>query len=825
MSRQSRADGLAGSSSCAHGTRSSPARCDDAPVEQLDALGNVWWWPRTIVAPASANSRKASSRAGAGVSMNSRSAWTEYDEHVDSASRGAYRPAGRTVVVRVAGPGRGKGVVGVLGIGEEFPSRPSRWRCAYDARRLSCTDPDAGYTGVLDCPDRVEQTGGARIEDVVVGEIENVEPGDAQNRSWVEGCRKPPGLERCPWIVRRDADTLEIAEEDVCPRERRPDGIEHPVCASSFDSIEHGAGERDIADRAEDRGDPVSAGAHRATGDSTARSRQCLRAMRRTVTRNDVPRPRIRPAAYRAASARDGPTAVEVAASNAMRNLGGDVLTARDTTSRNGDPRRGHRPSRVGFRDVEVGRPRDLALHAMGAARARVLLREDRGPVRDSQRARRLSTPRDAARRDPRRRRTIRLRRPRGAGNRANRRATARARHGDGRRHGLGDLKRGPGRDRRTFMPGEGELVYIAGHRTTYGAPFAHIDRMRTGDRVVLEMPYAVAVYRVTPTRHRPLGRHRPPRERPESSWSHCRRAIRASPPGNATSSMHGSSASRRCTFHAIRRRSDRPSLPPAARTRRRGLVDRRLDLARASLARAGRHDRRRDTARELDLSRHIRGDAGRCHDRARGTRVGWPRHRCATGWRGGVRCASSLDRAALRAFGLAGNPDYLLVEFPYAGWPPDLATTLTDLLDVGITPVLAHPERNDEIQAAPHRLAPLVAEGVLVQLTASSLAGSKGRGSNRAARALIDGHLAHLIASDAHRPSARVCLGVGRPELVRRRPVGMAHDRRTVGDRPRRRPPTQQAGHPTSTIVSPSLTGRVTESGTVRTADARTGR
>lgn len=61
-----------------------------------------------------------------------------------------------------------------------------------------------------------------------------------------------------------------------------------------------------------------------------------------------------------------------------------------------------------------------------------------------------------------------------------------------------GTLKQGPGRDRRTFMPGEGELVYIAGHRTTYGAPFAHIERMRTGDRVVLEMPYAVAVYRVT---------------------------------------------------------------------------------------------------------------------------------------------------------------------------------------------------------------------------------------------------------------------------------------------------------------------------------------
>ena len=30
-------------------------------------------------------------------------------------------------------------------------------------------------------------------------------------------------------------------------------------------------------------------------------------------------------------------------------------------------------------------------------------------------------------------------------------------------------------------MPGEGELVYVAGHRTTYGAPFAHIDRLRAG--------------------------------------------------------------------------------------------------------------------------------------------------------------------------------------------------------------------------------------------------------------------------------------------------------------------------------------------------------
>src|SRR5919197_6654526 len=59
-------------------------------------------------------------------------------------------------------------------------------------------------------------------------------------------------------------------------------------------------------------------------------------------------------------------------------------------------------------------------------------------------------------------------------------------------------LKKGPGRDLRTFMPGENRLVYIAGHRTTYLAPFSHIDSMRKRDRVTIQVPYATFVYRVT---------------------------------------------------------------------------------------------------------------------------------------------------------------------------------------------------------------------------------------------------------------------------------------------------------------------------------------
>jgi sortase A len=58
-------------------------------------------------------------------------------------------------------------------------------------------------------------------------------------------------------------------------------------------------------------------------------------------------------------------------------------------------------------------------------------------------------------------------------------------------------LKKGPARHRRTFLPGEGKLVYIAGHRTTYSAPFSDIDDLRTGDRVRLELPYAAFEYRI----------------------------------------------------------------------------------------------------------------------------------------------------------------------------------------------------------------------------------------------------------------------------------------------------------------------------------------
>ena len=59
------------------------------------------------------------------------------------------------------------------------------------------------------------------------------------------------------------------------------------------------------------------------------------------------------------------------------------------------------------------------------------------------------------------------------------------------------NLRKGPGHYRDTPLPGERGTVAIAGHRTTYLAPFRDIDKLKRGDRVVVDMPYGRFTYRV----------------------------------------------------------------------------------------------------------------------------------------------------------------------------------------------------------------------------------------------------------------------------------------------------------------------------------------
>jgi Capsular polysaccharide biosynthesis protein len=138
------------------------------------------------------------------------------------------------------------------------------------------------------------------------------------------------------------------------------------------------------------------------------------------------------------------------------------------------------------------------------------------------------------------------------------------------------------------------------------------------------------------------------------------------------------------------------------------------------------------------------------------------------------IESLQALDSDELRRFGLGGNPRYLLVEFPYYGWPLSLETEIWNLRQGGITPVIAHPERNPQVQEATVRIGSLVAAGALIQLTAASVDGRLGRHCRGAARELIAAGHAHLIASDAHWPGLRrpgtssAAAALRNPELAR---------------------------------------------------------
>ena len=62
------------------------------------------------------------------------------------------------------------------------------------------------------------------------------------------------------------------------------------------------------------------------------------------------------------------------------------------------------------------------------------------------------------------------------------------------------NLRKGPGHYPDTPLPGQHGTTAIAGHRTTYGAPFRNLNKLKHNDRIVVELPYGTFVYRVDRT-------------------------------------------------------------------------------------------------------------------------------------------------------------------------------------------------------------------------------------------------------------------------------------------------------------------------------------
>ena len=111
---------------------------------------------------------------------------------------------------------------------------------------------------------------------------------------------------------------------------------------------------------------------------------------------------------------------------------------------------------------------------------------------------------------------------------------------------------------------------------------------------------------------------------------------------------------------------------------------------------------------------------------------------------------SASDEELGLATYGQLGTD--LLLETPYGPLPDAFEGVVGGLRARGLRVLLAHPERNPTFQRDPGRLARLVREGVLVQVTAQSLIDEGRRSASRElAVALVEQDLAHVIASDSH--------------------------------------------------------------------------
>lgn len=93
----------------------------------------------------------------------------------------------------------------------------------------------------------------------------------------------------------------------------------------------------------------------------------------------------------------------------------------------------------------------------------------------------------------------------------------------------------------------------------------------------------------------------------------------------------------------------------------------------------------------------------------------------------------------------------YYLIEFPSDRVLSNANQVLQELIDDGITPVIAHPERNHELSTNLHRLYELVQMGCLTQITTSSYSGYYSETLVENSKRIIDHNLAHILASDVH--------------------------------------------------------------------------
>ena len=111
----------------------------------------------------------------------------------------------------------------------------------------------------------------------------------------------------------------------------------------------------------------------------------------------------------------------------------------------------------------------------------------------------------------------------------------------------------------------------------------------------------------------------------------------------------------------------------------------------------------------------------------------------------------SWAEKGMLPFIGKYQGFDVLLLEFPHSHIPAGADKLVKWLISKNILPMIAHPERNRDVQSDPAKLAPFIRLNCLFQLTASSVLGDMGERSTALAVQLLKQKLFHVMATDSH--------------------------------------------------------------------------
>lgn len=124
--------------------------------------------------------------------------------------------------------------------------------------------------------------------------------------------------------------------------------------------------------------------------------------------------------------------------------------------------------------------------------------------------------------------------------------------------------------------------------------------------------------------------------------------------------------------------------------------------------------------------------------------------------------CAEVMANPALAAswqkgemLSIADRGDYLLIEMP-DGLFVDLSSIVEALRQAGVRPVLAHPERHEELLHDPGRIEDLIKAGCLVQVSAASVTRPANHRDERALKGWFKRGVVHVLGSDGHSPTRR---------------------------------------------------------------------